>query len=101
MSEIEEPRPMNDVESAKSEKDGLDILADIHRYAKTGFDSITPDDIILLRWYGIYQQRPNVGHFMLRVKVPGGQLDGPQLKAIGEIARDFGRGITDITTRQN
>lgn len=101
MTDIQELRPQNEVERAKSEKDGLDVLADILRYAKTGFDSIDPDDMMRFRWYGIYQQRPNEGHFMMRIKVPGGQLTGPQLKAVGGIARDYARGFTDITTRQN
>ena len=46
------------IEHIKARKDGLDVLADIYRYAELGFDAIDPDDLALFRWYGIYTQRP-------------------------------------------
>src|ERR1043166_6419621 len=90
-----------DVEAIKKEKDGLDVWPDILRYAETGFDTITPEDFTRMRWYGIYQQQPNVGHFMMRVKIPSGDLSSAQMRAVAEVARDYGRSIADITTRQN
>ncbi|CCW34584.1 sulfite reductase, beta subunit (hemoprotein) [Chthonomonas calidirosea] len=90
-----------DVEAIKKAKDGLDVWDDIFRYAKLGYDAIPPDDLQRFRWYGIYPQKPNVGHFMLRVKVPGGDLNVEQLRTIASITRDFARGFADITTRQN
>ena len=92
---------MNENERIKKEKDGLDVFDDILAYAKTGFDSIHPDDFPRMRWYGLYQQKPNEGHFMLRIKVPGGTLTSDQLRAVADVSRLYGRGITDITTRQN
>jgi len=92
---------MNDAERIKKEKDGLDVWEDIVRYSKTGLDSIDPDDFLRMRWYGLYQQKPNVGHFMLRIKVPGGILTAAQARAIGEVSETYARGVTDITTRQN
>src|SRR5690606_12115669 len=89
------------IEELKKEKDGLDILPDIYRYAETGFDSINPRHFPLFRWYGLYQQKPNVGHFMQRIKVPGGQVNSTQLKALAKISQDFGRNLIDITTRQD
>jgi len=91
---------MNDVERLKSEKDGLDVWADILRYAKEGFAAIHPDDFTRMRWYGLYQQKPNEGHFMLRVRVPGGELSSTQVRAFGDISRLYGGSIADITTRQ-
>jgi hypothetical protein len=49
---------LNKVELLKQEKDGLDVWADVLRYAKDGYESIHPDDFPRMRWYGIYQQRP-------------------------------------------
>ena len=46
-----------EIEHIKARKDGLDVLADIYRYAELGFDAIEPDDLALFRWYGIYTQR--------------------------------------------
>ena len=92
---------MNENERIKKEQDGLDVLENISRYAKTRFSSIDPDDFLRMRWYGLYQQKPNEGHFMLRIKVPGGVLTSDQLRTVAGVTRDFARGITDITTRQN
>ena len=90
-----------DAEAIKKAKDGLDVWPDILRYAQDGYSSIAPDDFLRMRWYGIYQQQPNEGHFMLRVKVPSGSMSSEQMRAVATVAKDHGRGIADITTRQN
>ena len=87
-------------ERIKQEKDGLDVYNDILRYAKTGFASIDPDDMVRFKWQGVYQQRPKDGYFMMRIKVPGGRLTSEQLHALAAISRDYGRSLADITTRQ-
>ena len=87
-------------ERLKKEKAGLDVLADIYRYAETGFGSIDPGDFMRFKWYGVYQQRPNEGHFMMRIKVPGGRLTTAQLRTLADLTRIYARGIADITTRQ-
>lgn len=89
------------IEELKKQKDGLDILPDLLRYAETGFGSIPPEHFPLFRWYGLYQQRPNEGYFMLRIKVPNGNVSAEQLRVLGNIAVDFGRNLIDITTRQD
>src|SRR2546426_11841727 len=91
----------NKVEDIKKEKDGLDVWPDLIRYSKEGFAAITPEDFTRMRWYGIYQQQPNVGHFMMRVKIPSGSLSAEQLRAVAEVAHNWGNNIADITTRQN
>ena len=87
------------IEHIKARKDGLDVLADIYRYASLGFDAIDPDDLALFRWYGIYTQRAEAsaesgvpgpsedtdGHFMLRIKFPGGVVSADQLRTIGRL----------------
>jgi sulfite reductase beta subunit-like hemoprotein len=103
------------IEHIKARKDGLDVLADIYRYAKLGFDAIEPDDLQLFRWYGIYTQRAEAsaasgdpgpseetdGHFMLRIKFPNGVVTSDQLRTIGRLSERYGRAMGDITTRQN
>lgn len=91
----------NKVEDIKKAKDGLDVWPDLLRYSETGFESITPDDMSRFRWYGIYEQQPRAGHFMMRVKIPGGDISSVQWRALGEIAAEYGNGIADLTTRQN
>ncbi len=91
---------MNKVEKIKQDKDGLDVWEDVLRYAQTGFASIAEEDFVRMRWYGIYQQRPNEGHFMMRIKLPGGLVSVPQMREIAAITEQYARGIADVTTRQ-
>jgi len=93
--------PVIPQEQLKLDKDGLDVIHDIYRYAKLGFDAITDDDFDRLKWYGVYRQKPkDSGYFMLRTKVPGGQINAEQAECLQKIADDFGHGLSDITTRQ-
>jgi sulfite reductase (ferredoxin) len=96
-------RKENKVERAKRERDGLDCLEDILRYAREGFHAISADDLdVRLRWYGLYTQRPQSdGLFMLRVKVPGGTLTSDQLETLGRLSLAYARGTGDVTTRQD
>ncbi|MBW8482460.1 nitrite/sulfite reductase [Actinomadura parmotrematis] len=111
--------PLNKNEENKKNDDGLNVrrrIIDI--YSKAGFDSIDPADLRgRMRWYGLYtQRRPGIDggktgalpdeelddrYFMMRVRIDGGQLDGPQLRAIADIATTYARGTADITDRQN
>src|SRR5206468_1393691 len=54
-----------------------------------------------LKWWGLYHDKPKIGTFMLRVKIPGGILSSAQLRTIGEISNIHGRGEGELTTRQN
>lgn len=93
---------MISIEEIKSRKDGLDVLSDIDRYARQGEHRITSEDEALFKWYGVYTQRPaDDGYFMVRIRIPGGQLNATQLLAIAELSSKFGRGLADITVRQN
>ncbi len=40
-------------------------------------------------------------YFMMRVRIPGGQLSTEQLRTIGGISKEYGRDVADITDRQN
>jgi sulfite reductase (ferredoxin) len=114
-----EVEPLNANEAFKREDDALNVRARIEEiYSKQGFDSIPSEDLHgRFRWWGLYTQRKQgldgraTGHlepeeledryFMLRVRVDGGALTTEQLRAIGEVSRDFGRDSADITDRQN
>lgn len=93
--------PLTPQEKIKQAKDGLDVLHDIYRYAESGFASIEEDDFERMKWYGVYRQKPkDSGYFMIRTKVPGGQLNAAQTRAISRLADKFGHGFCDVTTRQ-
>jgi len=93
--------PITPQEQAKLDKDALDVIHDIYRYAKSGFTTIDADDFDRMKWYGVYRQKPkDSGYFMMRTKIPGGQLSAVQTQVLQGIADRFGHGFCDITTRQ-
>src|SRR6478736_6333158 len=114
-----ETEPLNANERFKREDDALNVRARIEQtYSKQGFASIPTEDLHgRFRWWGLYTQRKQgldgrqTGHlqpheledeyFMLRVRVDGGALTTGQLRAIGEVSRDYARDSADITDRQN
>jgi sulfite reductase (ferredoxin) len=111
--------PLNPAERFKKDDDGLNVRDRIvNRYAHLGFDSIDPTDLRgRFRWWGLYtQRRPGIGggrtgaledaeiedpYFMMRVRIPGGQLEADQLRAIAEVSKEYGRDLADVTDRQN
>ena len=94
---------MNRFEAFKAQKDGLDVLPDLLRYAaeQTPIEDIPEDDLDRMKWYGVFHRKQTPGFFMMRLRTPGGRLSSAQLQAIGGIAREFGRGTADLTTREN
>jgi sulfite reductase beta subunit-like hemoprotein len=125
--ETADGKKLNKVEAIKRAKDGVDVWNDIFRYGKadvTPLDesraaaflesggtaaellsaarqaAIPEEDFVRMRWYGIYQQLPNNGYFMLRIRIPNGFLTPPQLHEIADLSKQYGRGFGDITTRQ-
>ncbi|NLD50471.1 MAG: nitrite/sulfite reductase [Clostridiaceae bacterium] len=91
---------LNNVERIKLKRDGLDVLETIVRkYSKQGLDSIPEDDRILLKWAGIYEQKPKNGSFMLRVRINSGKLKANQAKELAGISREYGKGFLRISTR--
>src|SRR3989337_2715611 len=96
--------PQNPAEQAKREDDGLNVRARIEStYAKKGFSTIWPSDLRRrFRWHGLYTQRPETdGYFMLRIRIPGGQLTAEQTEVIGGISERYGIDVADVTDRQN
>src|SRR5688572_15044247 len=74
----------------------VDVLSRFER------GEIGPDEWRAFRLVrGTYGQRQTIDASMLRVKVPQGVLDGPQLDALAEVAERYSRGFGHITTRQN
>ncbi len=93
---------MNAVEEIKQRKDGLDVLSDLYRAARLGLDRLSEEDESLLKWYGIYTQRPaDDGYYMVRIRIPGGDLRPDGLRTIAALAEEYGRGLADVTVRQN
>lgn len=91
----------NSIERLKLEKSPLDILGELPVLATRSYETIPEEDIVRLKWYGLYHDKPKTGFFMLRVKTPGGQLTPAKVRTIGRISVEFGREYGELTTRQN
>ncbi|MFP5022282.1 nitrite/sulfite reductase [Pseudonocardia phyllosphaerae] len=111
--------PLNPNERSKRDDNPLNVRARIENiYSKRGFDSIDPADLRgRFRWMGLYTQRkPGIdggrtaalepeelddSYFMMRVRLDGGAVNVAQLRALGEVSRDYARDTADVTDREN
>ena len=91
----------NSVERLKREKSPLGMLDELPALIAAGYEQVAEEDIVRLQWWGLYHDKPKIGTFMLRVKIPGGITSPAQLRAIGEISNRHGRGDGELSTRQN
>jgi ferredoxin-nitrite reductase len=94
-------RKRNNVERLKAEKHPLGIMDEVPQLAERNYLDISEEDMVRFQWYGLYQDKPKVGYFMLRVKAPSGILTARQYRALGELALAYGRDYTELSTRQN
>ena len=91
---------MNKIEAYKSEKNGLDVKEDLPRFVEEGWETISDGDKERLKWLGVFLRRQTPGHFMMRLRIPGGISNSVQFRALAGISSDFGKDFADITTRQ-
>jgi ferredoxin-nitrite reductase len=91
----------NPVERLKREKSPLGILGELPALIAAGYEQVAEEDLVRLKWWGLYHDKPKVGTFMLRIKLPGGRVEPHQLRTIGELSTRFGRGEGELSTRQN
>ncbi len=96
----DEVRDRNSVERIKFEKQPYDLIHEIPRLAATPYEEIDEDDILRLQWWGLYHDKPKVGEFMMRVKIPGGVLTPAQFRTIGRLSEEFGQNRGELSTRQ-
>jgi sulfite reductase beta subunit-like hemoprotein len=90
----------NSVERIKRDKPPLGIREELPALIAAGYERMPEEDIVRLQWWGLYHDKPKIGTFMLRVKIPSGILEPEKLRAIGEVSNRYGRGDAELTTRQ-
>jgi sulfite reductase beta subunit-like hemoprotein len=90
----------NSVERIKRDKPPLGIREELPALIAAGYERMPEEDIVRLQWWGLYHDKPKIGTFMLRVKIPSGILQPGELRAIGEVSNTYGRGDAELTTRQ-
>ena len=90
----------NPVERLKREKSPLAMLGELPALIATGYADIDEEDLVRLKWWGLYHDKPKIGTFMLRIKLPAGRITPEQLRVVGELSNEHGRGAGELTTRQ-
>ena len=103
-------------EDWKGEMYGDEVREKLEEFAERGWDSIPEAErdewFSRFKFWGVFHQRSGQeSYFMMRLTNCGGVLEPGQLRAIGEVARDyaqgpvenpeFGNGYIDLTTRQS
>jgi nitrite/sulfite reductase ferredoxin-like protein/tetrapyrrole (corrin/porphyrin) methylase-like protein len=90
----------NSVERIKREKDPLGMLGELPALIAAGYERVPEEDLVRLKWWGLYHDKPKIGTFMLRIKLPAGRVTPAQLEAIGELSSQYGKGSGELSTRQ-
>jgi len=106
----------NEKEAWKEGMYGDEVREKLVEFAEKGWESIPEDERDMwfsrFKFWGVFHQRDGQeGYFMLRLANANGQLTAEQLRAIGEVARDYAAGPIDdpefgdtwidLTTRQS
>jgi ferredoxin-nitrite reductase len=106
----------NEKEAWKSEMYGDRVREKLIEFAEAGWDSIPDEErekwLSRFKFWGVFHHRDGQeSYFMMRLTNCGGVLEPGQLRAIGEVARDyavgpvanpeFGDAWIDFTTRQS
>jgi ferredoxin-nitrite reductase len=91
----------NPVERIKKERDPLGIRDELPALIAAGYEAVAEEDVVRLQWWGLYHDKPKIGRFMLRVKLPAGHVTPAGLRAIADVSERFGRGDAELATRQN
>jgi ferredoxin-nitrite reductase len=90
----------NSVERLKREKSPLGMLGELPALIAAGYADIPEEDIVRLKWWGLYHDKPKVGTFMLRNKLPAGRVTAEQLRTVGQLSLDHGNDAGELSTRQ-
>ena len=92
---------VNKIEKTKELKTPKEAWNLLEEYAKNGYKSIPAEDkAYFLKCFGVYDKDSMTPkQFMIRVRIPGGQLSSEQAEVLGRMAKEYGNDYIDITTR--
>ena len=90
-------KKQNKVEKVKALKLPMSVYTQLEEIAGEGYEGLSKEDSsYFLKCFGLFDKGED---FMLRVRVPIGQLNYEQAIRIGEVAKKYGNDYIDITTR--
>jgi ferredoxin-nitrite reductase len=83
----------------EKDKQGIDPDFDFREIATRPFEKITPNELAMFKWSGVYHQlQPSF--FMIRIVTPGGRMTTAQFNKAVDLADQYAQGELCITTRQ-
>lgn len=87
-------------EKWKYDENPLDIWEKLVAHAEA--DKFPDEaDTFRFKFHGLFHVAPTQDSFMLRLRIPAGELSATQLHGIAEMAESWGGGYAHITTRAN
>jgi len=93
-------KKQNKIEKLKDIKTMEQAMQDLKAYASLGYEAIKNEDLTYyFKCFGIFDKKKENGEnsFMIRVRIPGGQITATQAKVLGEVSRDYCKDSLDIT----
>lgn len=95
--------PLSDLskpERWKHEENGLDVWEKLVAHANA---DRFPDeaDTFRFKFHGLFYVAPAQDSFMMRLRIPAGEISSHQLRGLADLTDEIGNGCADITTRAN
>ncbi len=95
----ERDKKRNKIEKLKELKTPMSVFDELENICSSGYENLKDEDSkYFLKCFGIFDKGDET--FMIRVRIPAGQLNIIQAKIIGDVAKSYGDDYIDITTRQ-
>ncbi len=92
-------KKQNKIEKVKELKAPLSVYGKLDDICKAGLENLADEDgSYFLKCFGLFLKKD--GKFMLRIRIPAGQLTAQQAVKLGEVSQKYGEDYIDITTRQ-
>ena len=88
-----------DLTQVEKDKLAIDPDFDFREIAKRPFEDISPNELAMFKWSGVYHQlQPSF--FMIRVVTPGGKMTTKQFNRAVDLGEQYAQDEMCITTRQ-
>lgn len=92
-------KKLNKIEKIKELKTPISVYRRLEQISSEGVASLEDADSgFFLKCFGAFMKKD--GKFMLRIRIPAGQLSADQAMKIGEVSKRYCEDYMDITTRQ-
>ena len=89
----------NKIEELKKEQNAFEFIQNFQNIVDNGYENLSDaQSKYLLKCYGIYDKEDE-NEFVIRIRIPYGQLTLKQAQMFAKTAQDFGNSRIDLTTR--